>query len=286
MVHDQMVASQLDSLVHEYLEEKYRDGEDLSVASYITAAVMFHVPRCKAMQGLPKSQQALKGWRRLCPPRSRMPVPYEVVCLIAQHAVRMKKLEIGLVLLFIFQLYLRPGEAFRVRVQDIVKPVKKAGKAYQHYSVTLNPTEVGVPSKTMQWDEMLALDLQYQKFMGPALFKILDLASRRKDELAFRVSLGEVNTFLQESWTTLKLTKLGEPHLYRLRHGGASHEASEHLRPLPAIQVRGRWETLKSVKNYEKGSRLPQLFSMLEKNVQDKAIQARKGIDKLFHVKL
>eukprot|EP00438_Fugacium_kawagutii_P029326 Skav216048 [mRNA] locus=scaffold2930:320754:324087:+ [translate_table: standard] len=275
----------LDELVVEFLEMKYHDGEDLSSASYVAASVMFHVPRCKSMHGLGKTAQAMKGWRKLAPPRSRMPLPFEVVCLLAQTAVNKGMQEMGLLLVFMYLLYLRPGEAFRIRVQDIIKPVPRSKKIYQNYNVLLHPTEVGVPSKTYQWDEMLPLDLKHLKFLGPALMKVLDLEKRPKDHKAFRVSITEANDYMKEVWEPLQLKCLGPPHLYRLRHGGASFEAAEQLRSLTEIQVRGRWQTLKSVKNYEKGGRLPQLFASLKPKTRAAGVAARKQLEQLFRVK-
>eukprot|EP00438_Fugacium_kawagutii_P031465 Skav222634 [mRNA] locus=scaffold10:187684:190948:+ [translate_table: standard] len=278
-----MNRSRLDALTAEYVEHLYRGGEDLSAGSYLVAAVAFKVPQCKGVNGLPVTQQALRGWRKECPPRSRMPLPFEVVCLLAEHAVQQGMVEIGLLLLLVFMLYLRPGEAFRLRVQDIVMPVKRAGKMYKHYTILLHPTEVGIPSKTSQWDEMLSLDLAYQSFLGPAMVSVLKLKSRPKEQLAFSVTLDVMNQFMKDAWEPLGLKSLGPPHMYRLRHGGASYEAAMQLRPLAAIQLRGRWQTIKSVKNYEKGSRLPQLFASLNKPVQRRALTARENVHRLFH---
>ena len=84
----------------------------------------------------------------------------------------------------------------------------------------------------------------------------------------------------------LGLQPLGAPHLYRLRHGGASHEVASHLRCLRAVQLRGRWQALKSVKNYEKGSRLSQLFGMLDREVQKRCLLAKKKITTIFQKQL
>ena len=84
----------------------------------------------------------------MCPPRARMPVPYETVCVLAMKAFNTGNAQICLFLLLSFLLYLRPGEALKIRVQDIVSPVKRAGRAYQHYAILLHPTEEGIPSKT------------------------------------------------------------------------------------------------------------------------------------------
>ena len=56
----------------------------------------------------------------------------------------------------------------------------------------------------------------------------------------------------------------------------SSHEAASRLRSLVGIQGRGRWQSLKSVRNYEKGSRLAQLFGSLDVQTQKQCIQAKK----------
>jgi integrase len=45
-------------------------------------------------------------------------------------------------------------------------------------------------------------------------------------------------------------------HLYRLRHGGASHDAAEKVRSLEEIQKRGGWRSFSSVARYSKPARL------------------------------
>ena len=122
--------------------------EHLYFASYTVAATVYMIPGTKGSGNLPLAQQSMKGWRRLCPPRARMPVPYETVCLLAMKAFNTGNAQICLFLLLSFLLYLRPGEALKIRVQDIVSPVKRAGRAYQHYAILLHPTEEGIPSKT------------------------------------------------------------------------------------------------------------------------------------------
>ena len=255
--------------------------EHLYFASYTVAATVYMIPGTKGSGNLPLVQQSMKGWRRLCPPRARMPVPYETVCLLAMKAFNTGNAQICLFLLLSFLLYLRPGEALKIQVQDIVSPVKQAGRAYQHYAILLHPAEEGIPSKTQQWDEMLSLDLKRFKFLGPLLISWLNIRSRPKSEPAFSVSLQDVTDFCHDHWSSLGLFPLGKFHLHRLRHGGASHEAANRLRSLVGIQGRGRWQSLKSVRNYEKGSRLAQLFGSLDVQTQKQCIQAKKDVQKL-----
>lgn len=253
----------VDAVASLFLENKYLEGEDMSMGSYAVAAITHFRPDLKGPHGLPRTQQALKGWRKLCPPRSRMPLPFEVVALLATHAYKKKLVEVALVLLLNFFLYLRPTEYRGLRVGDVVKPLKRGRGAYKWWSFLLHPTELGVPSKTEQWDESLTLDLAYQQFLGPAIYVMMNLKKRPKEEWVFSVLPQDLTQFMEQSWQELNLSPLGEPHLYRLRHGGASHEAGSHLRTIGEVQVRGRWQTMKSVKNYEKGGRITQLFAAL-----------------------
>lgn len=187
----------MDASLVQYLDMLYDAGEDLAVGNYVKASVLFHRPELKKKNSLNRAQQALKGWRVLNPPRSRMPIPFEVVALLAMKAASESKWEIGLCLLMSFMLYLRPGEFEKIRVCDIVRPVKRGGPLYKQWSIVLHPYEEGIPSKTAQWDEAVSIDLEYQQFLGPALDKHLKLRGRPPLDKAFSVTMAQVNAFME-----------------------------------------------------------------------------------------
>lgn len=56
-----------------------------------------------------------------------------------------------------------------------------------------------------------------------------------------------------EVWEDLGLKELGKP---------------------TEVQLRGRWQSIRSLKNHEKGGRLAQLFGLLDKTVQQQCIKA------------
>lgn len=272
----------IDQALEAYLQELYLQGEDLSVGNYVVAAVLHRQPELRAKGCLARAQQALKGWRNLHPPKSRMPLPYEVICLVVVTAIQQGKLEEALAILLTFFLYLRPTEFQQLRVQDVVKPVRRGGKAYRHWSILLHPMEEGIPSKTKQWDEALTLDLAHMASLGPAMSTVLRLGQRGKRELAFSVTSLELNNMLEEQWPRLQLQSLGNPHMYRLRHGGATYELANGLRSLQEVQLRGRWKAVKSLKNYEKGGRLAQLFGSLDEEVQQRCVDASLQLDRVL----
>ena len=181
-------------------------------------------------------------------------------------------------ILLMFCLYLRPSEALRIRMKDVVSPVRGKGSSYRWWSFVLHPLESGVPSKTLEFDETLVLDLPYHKNLGAAVKRFCTSNGRLPEDSVFQHTLGELNLFLASASKTLNLESLGAIHAYRFRHGGASHDYHNKLRDLQGIQQRGRWKSQASVRRYQKGARLAQLFGSLCKSAQNAAIKATKGL--------
>lgn len=104
-------SEEVDLALTMFLEEAYLDGGDLSLGRYIVAAVTFMRPelRSPSMQKLPRTKQSLQGWRNLMPPQSRLPIPWEVTCLVAALAFKMRLKQVGVALLVAFCMYLRPS---------------------------------------------------------------------------------------------------------------------------------------------------------------------------------
>ena len=145
-------------------------------------------------------------------------------------------------------------------------------------------TGAGHSSKTMEFDETLELDLPYHDNVGEALARVAAVGSRDPEEVLFKHSLRDLARFLERGAEALHLQALGPLHPYRLRHGGASHDFSLGLRDLPAIQLRGRWRSAASVRRYQKGGRLAQLFAGLPGEVQRAALKAVSDLSHLCAV--
>ena len=62
---------------------------------------------------------------------------------------------------------------------------------------------------------------------------------------------------------------LADPSLYRLRHGGASHDVAIELRSLAEVKKRGRWVSDSSVRRYSKAIRLQQAENQLSQPLQE-----------------
>ena len=185
--------STIDANLAKHLEEMFMDGEDLSAAQYVIAATFFFSPAIKAggMQKLPRVKQSLQGWRRLAPPQSRLPVPFEVVAALVLWGCRNNFKPMAMRMILNFVLYLRPTEALHLRCRDLVPPPPGQRK-YRCWTVVLHPLEVGHSSKTLEFDETLELDLEYHRKIGEAVFKVQNVANRDPDEPLFNHSLRDL----------------------------------------------------------------------------------------------
>ena len=187
-------------------------------------------------------------------------------------------------MLLMFALYLRPTEALRIRKMDVVPPIRRGGIGYQCWCIVLHPLECGRPSKTKEFDESLMLDLEYHKEIGPALYRFSQQMGKTK--IILKHTLGELQTYLQQAQERLDLGPLGVLHPYRFRHGGANHDFAHKLRDLPGIQQRGRWQSQASVRRYQKGARLSQVFGTLSVETQNRCIESAKSLPRLLATQL
>jgi hypothetical protein len=207
-------------------------------------------------------------------------MPWEVTCFLAQEAFKQKKIEVGLMMLFCFELYLRPGEVRKIRVMDLVPPVRSADPSSRTWSVVLHPMELEEPSKTGEFDETVTFDRAGSSFIPVNTVRLLKLKQRRKEELIFSETPAFLKKVMEAIFKKHQLGVIGPPHPYRLRHGGASRDFLLKRRSLEEIQRRGRWKSFSSVRRYEKGGRLNQLLHLLPEDKLKAVVQAADNIEK------
>ena len=84
-----MTAEELDRTPVRFFDVLYRRGKHVSHGERLLSAACFLHPRLGRQHGqwLCGSRQALRGWSRLTPKRSRLPLPWEIVCLIVNWLV-------------------------------------------------------------------------------------------------------------------------------------------------------------------------------------------------------
>ncbi|CAK0814984.1 unnamed protein product, partial [Prorocentrum cordatum] len=164
-------AQDYDEAAVEWAHRAFFDGGDAQEGTRLKAVLLYYYPRLLSVAGLPRFSRALKGWRRLVPPRSRLPLPWEVACAVANKLAANQDLHAARLIIVMFVFYLRPVELMSLTGRQVVPPVRAAG--HDAWSLVLFPMEEETPSKTGAFNESVLGDLPFYRFIGDVL-KLLE----------------------------------------------------------------------------------------------------------------
>ena len=254
-----------DVQIASFMDFLFFEGEEPDRRQHTLNGVKHTWPSLKIMgpKALPLSRQALQGWRRLSPAKSRLPKPWIMIAAACSILITWGESLMSLLTVLAFHCYLRPGVAIDLIWEQLIPPVAGAG-AQALWTLTLHPWEGGSASKTAGWDETLHLgDVAAWAWLGPVLSKALSFA-RRSNKLQ-----GKIASFTLAQWTAklrsaLDVIGCGELFvLYLLRHGGASEDLAENHRSIESVKKRGAWKSDASVARYGKSGRINEQLSRL-----------------------
>ena len=96
---------------------------------------------------LPMYMRALTRWRRLHPWQAREPTPWEMVCAIVLRLLSQVEKEAGLLVVLLFETYLRPSEMLGLRMRPLVWPTLYLKEAAKFLTFTVAATKHGRPPK-------------------------------------------------------------------------------------------------------------------------------------------
>ncbi|CAE8588770.1 unnamed protein product [Polarella glacialis] len=252
----------VDMIMVKWFHREFEQGEDLSKGEKAFAAWQAIFPEFSKFgkRKLPRSHRALKGWRKLAPPRSRKPSPFQVV---AAHAVRLAargKHHMALWVLVGFIAYLRPSENMKLKKRDLVKP--RQGVT-QFWGLLLCSSDSHLQSKNGASDESVMMDNKSIEWIGDALAA---LAEGKGSEALWPFTYPELTAELRACSKDLGVKMVP----YQLRHAGPSWDRTKNFRSLADIQKRGRWKSFKSVTRYEKATLILSEFDRLPKAVRQR----------------
>ena len=243
----------VDGRIVDYLTHLYMSGFGTSVGEETLARLLHSFVDFQRMghRKLPRSWRALRGWRRLAPPRSRVPEAFPVIAAVASTLALHQHLDMSFFVLIAFGLYLRPSEGMQLRSKDLVAPISQVS---QKWSFVICPEEAGLVSKTGSSDDTIIWDTKGLEWLS-GLFPVLKrkLAPHQKiwsfDYPALTTAMRRASRALGVSLTP-----------YQLRHSGPSWDRLQNHRSLTSIQKRGRWRSFQSVTRYEKAGRVLQRY--------------------------
>ena len=245
----------LDAALVKFFTVLFFRGEQASTGLQVSSAVLHHRPGYGkgGSLKLPRCWRALRGWRRLCPPRSRQPEPLMVWAGIMHEMVSMNMARVALLIALSLSTYLRPSSLLMLTSADLYPPVL----GISLYWSLLVHRQGSRPSKTGEYDLSVVLDSYWLLFLTP----VLELLQKESPGVpVWGFGYPTVLSTLRQACINLGLKPVTP---YQARHSGASTDRASNARTLLDIQKRGGWKTMKSVCRYEKGARLAQRASKL-----------------------
>jgi len=281
----------LDITLEKYFEFLYFDGcEPHEGRQTMYGEAYVRKISIRAGDVLPSAKQALRGWLKRAPERSKDPMPWLAVFPLVEELLNLGStaaLEAAALLPMHFDAYLRPTEGLELSVSDVILPQRWAGARFNKVSLLVRPQgdeEDPRPAKNGEFDGTVVLAETAERAGVKCIAKqLVDRARRNKQTLLFpALTLPLYEKLIATAAVAAGLGALRlTPHT--ARHGGASEDAFSGQCKLPELQRRWRWRSPRSVQRYEKhGTLLRQLAAFpADARTRSKRLQ-RRGFEKLL----
>ena len=160
-----------DDALEDYIQYMYEHGMSKEKASRTVYGIAWAFPMWKhgVMGALPLARACLSGWGKLEPGTSRPPVPFEVAYAIALECLRHGRATSGLAVLLMFECYFRVSELLHLRARQVFPGVNRARGSAAHTMLVINPRDLGISSKTGEFDSSVPLDLARHQWFANVL---------------------------------------------------------------------------------------------------------------------
>ncbi len=221
--------SDLDKALRHYISHLYETStsKSRSPAEKAFCAVLFYRPDVKG--SLHYSSAMLNGWKNLHPSKSKPPMTWPIVVLVASTMASYGYFDAGLATLLGFDCLLRISELCNFRISDVITSDNNIVGPTIGTELRIRKAKTGKEQSVKIWNEdvrhLLMIHLGRQN--GPPKSKLLAFNS------------AQYRTIIQNCLSILNLSHLGfTPH--SLRHGGATHLFRLKC-PTEDIMIRGRW---------------------------------------------
>ena len=172
----------LDEALCEYSDHMFLNGESNSSGQKLKAALEFCRPESvrKGELHLPRFKRALKGWRRMAPTQTRLPMIEFIKGAITGVMLYQNHHDMALYNELTFSTYARPGEMLKVLAVDVIQ----RNQQFHHDVIALAPFERGEESKTGVFDEVLILDDVRMPCLGELVVQLAKNRIRQEGEAA------------------------------------------------------------------------------------------------------
>lgn len=244
---------ELDERLVDFADHSHFEGKPSVYGTKLKVAIADENPRFSrhGKGRLPLFARALQAWTRLPLGKTRPPLPWLHLVLIVLDLLHDGLAMEALCFLMTFVCYFRPGESLAVQAQDVVKP---SPPVHTTASIQLHPEARGETSKTGFFDDGVPLDSSVIPELGSLLVELSQVIP--PSQPLFGLSCAHVKRAFE---TVCDKLNIPDRSMYRLRHGGASHDRASNSRSLAEIKKRGRWAADSSARRYERSVRLQQV---------------------------
>ena len=266
-------------MASDYVEELLWEGEQGHTATATMAAIGWALPHFSRHGSgeLPQTKQAVQGFIKLSPARTRLPLPPSVMSLIAFHMVALGFRTAATMMLVGVSAYLRPGELVNLRGSQLVPPSK--GGMTSSWGLSLHPQEMQKPSKTGQFNDTVLLDNPHHRFLQGPLARIKKATN--DSDFLMGLTVTEFTAAFHRACQRANVQVLS-PVPYHMRHTGASTDLVSKTRGVEEVKRRGRWQSDKSMNRYLKGGRLGEQFQRLSKATQQNCLNCHSRIGEIL----
>jgi len=258
-------AESLDRMAVDYMNRLYVQGFQVYKADRLAAAILHFYPAFGRMGSLklPRMWRALKGYRKLCPGKSRLAYPLPIWAAVANRMREMGQLRMAVFVMVAVSSYARPSELLRMRVFSLVRP--SAGIT-SSWSLLLSPEDLPERSKTGDFDVSIALDSPFLRAWSDPVFN--QLKKSHPEDPLWDFDYNEYSRAFKKVTEHLGIDNLTP---YQTRHSGPSIDRAKGYRTQLEVMKRGQWKSQSSVARYEKAARLAATFNSLPMELQSHA---------------
>jgi hypothetical protein len=238
---------------------RWADTAGVQQGVNLQSALLHFLPEVKG--SLPLLSRGIKGWRNRVPERERDGLSETAVGAIADWLCGRGDLEGAALTVIVFDALLRDQDWNRLRTEDISDDGERVA------------LQLGVFSR----DERCKTGFeQGVVLLRPAATQIARAlrATRHAGQRVFSLTDEQFRTMIRQATMALGIPSMDNglewvPHC--LRHGGASEFHRKFNAPALDIQLRGRWDHIKSVKRYTKPHKLIALDAALSAECRERA---------------
>jgi hypothetical protein len=254
-----MAPQELDKSLSQWMNRTFAVGHRPWQGEKALAALLAFTPTL-VTTGMPRSWRALKGWRKLSPGCSKRPRVYAIWAALATDLARRLHWRMAIGSLIALALYLRIKELVGANCGQLIAPTRQG---LENWCLRLHPQEANVRSKVGLFDENLEFASPHAKFLVPALKW---LQAQPPDTSILGCSSLD---YVREMKTSARRLGMSDLVASEARHSGASIDVAKKFKTLEQCQKLGRWQSLKSMRRYEKAGELARSWTSLSQEQRD-----------------